>query len=173
MKLHHKIGLVTLVSGLCISIDQVTKALARRYLMGRPTLYLGGDLIRLLYSENRGAFLSLGAELSDEMRFWTFVVSVGLGLLGLCVWSLTTSEMTWQGLVGVGFVLGGGGSNWLDRVRYEGHVVDFMNIGIGPVRTGIFNVADVMILVGMGLLLLWITAAEHTHKSEDAESPQT
>ncbi len=34
-----------------------------------------------------------------------------------------------------------------------GSVIDFLNIGIGPVRTGIFNVADVAIMVGIALLL--------------------
>jgi signal peptidase II len=35
-----------------------------------------------------------------------------------------------------------------------GTVIDFLNIGIGPVRTGIFNVADVAIMAGIGLLIL-------------------
>jgi signal peptidase II len=33
-------------------------------------------------------------------------------------------------------------------------VVDFLNVGIGPLRTGIFNVADVAIMVGVGFSLL-------------------
>ena len=50
-------------------------------------------------------------------------------------------------------IAGGGISNWMDRARNGGSVVDFMNLGIGPVRTGIFNVADLAILVGIGFLL--------------------
>ena len=52
-------------------------------------------------------------------------------------------------------MLAGGVGNLVDRVR-EGYVVDFLNMGIGPVRTGIFNVADVCIVVGMALLA-WAT----------------
>jgi signal peptidase II len=33
-------------------------------------------------------------------------------------------------------------------------VIDFMNLGIGPLRTGIFNVADMAIMLGVGLVLL-------------------
>ena len=37
----------------------------------------------------------------------------------------------------------------------SGAVVDFMNVGIGNLRTGIFNLADVAIMIGAGLLLVW------------------
>ena len=42
---------------------------------------------------------------------------------------------------------------WVDRV-VRGSVVDFINVGVGPLRTGIFNVADVAILLGVTVLLL-------------------
>jgi len=32
-------------------------------------------------------------------------------------------------------------------------VVDFLNVGIGPLRTGIFNLADVAILSGAALVV--------------------
>jgi signal peptidase II len=46
----------------------------------------------------------------------------------------------------------GGASNLVDRITY-GMVIDFMNVGIGPLRTGIFNVADIAVVVG-GILML-------------------
>jgi len=56
-------------------------------------------------------------------------------------------------LFGVCLVLAGGASNWIDRV-VRGSVIDFMNVGVGPLRTGIFNVADVAILTGIGCIVL-------------------
>jgi len=47
----------------------------------------------------------------------------------------------------------GGASNWIDRAL-RGSVVDFLNVGIGPLRTGIFNVADMAIMLGALLFLL-------------------
>ena len=41
----------------------------------------------------------------------------------------------------------------LDRVT-RGSVVDFLNVGVGPVRTGVFNVADVAIMVGAGVMVM-------------------
>jgi signal peptidase II len=39
-------------------------------------------------------------------------------------------------------------------MRYGGRVVDFLNVGLGPVRTGIFNVADMAIMAGVILLIV-------------------
>ncbi|MFD1879315.1 signal peptidase II [Vibrio chagasii] len=51
-------------------------------------------------------------------------------------------------------ILSGGASNLYDRVINNGAVVDFLNIGFGSFRTGIFNIADIAIVVGALLLLL-------------------
>ena len=40
----------------------------------------------------------------------------------------------------------------IDRVINRGAVIDFMNIGIDPIRTGIFNVADVLIVAGISII---------------------
>jgi 2-iminobutanoate/2-iminopropanoate deaminase len=52
----------------------------------------------------------------------------------------------WPAL-GLALFVAGGVSNWIDRVT-QGRVVDFLNVGVGPVRTGVFNVADLAIMVG-------------------------
>jgi len=53
----------------------------------------------------------------------------------------------------LGLLWAGGVSNLVDRVLH-GSVVDFMNIGVGWLRTGIFNVADMAITIGVLLILL-------------------
>jgi signal peptidase II len=50
-------------------------------------------------------------------------------------------------------LLSGGASNWLDRL-IRGSVVDFLNVGFGPVRTGVFNLADVAIMAGAVMFVL-------------------
>jgi signal peptidase II len=53
-------------------------------------------------------------------------------------------------------ICGGGISNLLDRAALGGYVVDFLNVGWGGFRSGIFNMADVAI--ALGLLLLGVAA---------------
>ena len=42
---------------------------------------------------------------------------------------------------------------YTSHYKQRGSVVDFLNLGLGPIRTGIFNVADVAFFLGVGLLL--------------------
>jgi signal peptidase II len=51
--------------------------------------------------------------------------------------------------------VGGGIGNLIDRALHQGAVVDFMNVGLGNLRTGIFNVADVALTGGAIALALW------------------
>ena len=135
-------------------LDQWTKVLATNHLLGAPTTTYLGDTFRLQYAVNQGAFLSLGHSLSPGARFAIFTVATGILLLGLTIYTFITPMMTKTMLVSYALFISGGLGNWIDRARFDGMVVDFLNMGIGPVRTGVFNVADVAVMVGIGLLLL-------------------
>ena len=135
-----------------IGCDRVTKHVAAASLSdGHVRSYLS-DTIRLQYVENTGGFLGLGAELPESVRMTLFTAITGVVLVGLAVIAIWHR---WQGwlLAGAWLVVAGGASNWIDRV-VRGSVVDFMNVGIGPLRTGIFNVADVAIMVGVAIVAL-------------------
>src|SRR5205085_8022054 len=94
----------------------------------------------------------LGADLPAEWRIPVLALATGLLLAGL---TLIAIRDRWEGtrLLGAALVVAGGASNWLDRI-VAGSVVDFLNVGVGPVRTGIFNVADAAIMIGVALILL-------------------
>jgi signal peptidase II len=62
-------------------------------------------------------------------------------------------------LVGACLFVAGGISNLADRV-IRGSVVDFMNVGVGPLRTGIFNVADLAIMAGALLVAVAVMSAD-------------
>jgi signal peptidase II len=67
-------------------------------------------------------------------------------------------------VVALALVAGGGISNLIDRLLYDGRVTDFLNVGIGGVRTGIFNVADMAIMAGALLLLVNMRASKADEK---------
>jgi len=53
-------------------------------------------------------------------------------------------------------IIAGGLGNIIDRIAYDRHVTDFMNMGISDLRTGIFNVADMYITAGViGLFIVY------------------
>jgi signal peptidase II len=138
-------------------VDQGTKTLAREYLMGNAPIIFWGDLFRFEYAENSGAFLSMGASLPDNVRFWLLTVAVG-GFLLFASYILMTDPKISRGTVwALALMVTGGASNLIDRIfRAEGRVVDFMNMGVGSLRTGIFNVADMAIMAGLAIFLIEI-----------------
>jgi signal peptidase II len=135
-----------------IVVDQAVKVLARHQLQGRePILYFDG-MVRLQYAENAGAFLSFGSLLNSHVRFWASV-AIALFLTWL-IWGvlIKRSQMDQMTSVGITLLVAGGYANLIDRF-WRGSVTDFLNLGIGQLRTGIFNVADVIIVIGVALLL--------------------
>jgi signal peptidase II len=79
----------------------------------------------------------------------------------------TAIRLRWPrlALLGVSVFVAGGVSNLLDRIVY-GNVIDFMNVGVGPLRTGIFNVADMAVILGAAIVL-W---AGYRSESDVSES---
>jgi signal peptidase II len=155
-----------------VVLDQWTKQLATANLKNSPAHSWLGDTFRLQYATNEGAFLSLGANLPANARYWVLTIGVGLLLLALCVYALTNKKIDLVQVGSYSLIASGGFSNWVDRARFEGSVVDFMNMGIGSLRTGVFNVADVAILVGIGVLFLQGWREEKKQKAEAAAKQQ-
>ena len=140
---------------ICILLDQASKAVARQRLIGAPARELASGLLRIEYAENPGAFLSLGANLPSETRFVMFTVLVVALLIGLAAFVLRMPDDTPMAVVvAIALVIGGGLSNLIDRLVNDGRVVDFMQLGVGPLHTGVFNVADVAIMGGLALMLV-------------------
>ncbi len=155
MSTKRKILYFCLISAACLGLDRYTKLLAKQYLMNQdPRTYLH-DTIRLGYAENTGAFLSFGADWPEAVSFWVFGVIPFLLLLVFLVYCLVKANaMRFNQLLPLALIFTGGMGNIVDRLMYHRHVTDFMNVGIGELRTGIFNVADMCVTTGVIILLL-------------------
>jgi len=148
-----KIILIVTISFVCVGCDQFTKTVATENLQqaGR-TSYLN-DTVRLEYTENTGAFLGLGKSLPKAQRTLLFTIFAGAILFALLIYILFNTALNFIPIVGLTLIFSGGIGNLIDRVINNGAVVDFLNIGIGSLRTGIFNIADVALMIGVGIYL--------------------
>jgi signal peptidase II len=158
---------------LVIVVDQATKALARAWLAQRPPVVFGeewvaGGLAQLTYFENPGAFLGMGADLPATLRFWVFTVAAVLLLAGLVIYAWRASVQTSTlMLVGISLLVAGGVGNLIDRIVNDGRVVDFMFVGVGWLRTGVFNVADMALTAGVLIAVLASLRRPATHAATD------
>jgi signal peptidase II len=136
-----------------VLLDRLTKALALAHLRDRETIRVLGDLFLLKFIENDGAFLSMGSAWNLVVKYATLIVlplAVCVGALVYCA----LKERDAIRLISIVSIVAGGVSNLWDRVFNGFRVIDFMNFGIGPLRTGILNVADLSITFGAIVLIL-------------------
>ncbi len=170
MPARRRLILLCLVIALVVTLDQLAKAAARAYLAPRPPISLVGGIVQLVYSENPGAFLGLGAELPPPLQILIFGILAGLMTLAVAAYALTARGLTRAEVTAASLVVAGGIGNLIDRAVHQGRVTDFVSIGIGPLRTGIFNVADVAILAGVGWFVVLYALGVPGHSERDANS---
>jgi signal peptidase II len=141
--------------------DQLTKAAVVATLDRGEYVSLLGDLVRIWYVQNTGAAFSLfpGA-------IWLFlpVTAAALVMIGY-FFRAFRARGPWIHVI-LGAVLAGTLGNLTDRLRL-GYVVDFVSVGLGATRFPTFNVADSAVVVGIGLLVLYLTLFDGTRAGDD------
>jgi signal peptidase II len=147
--------IVALVS--TVGCDQTSKHIARGHLDRFDSVTVLHGFGHLELTENPGAFLSLGAAFPPSVRTIIFTLGTGAGLVALLGCLARHTKLSWVAFAGLALGVSGGSSNLIDRITRHGLVTDFIALRLGPFHTGIFNFADVAIMVGAGLLThgLW------------------
>lgn len=131
--------------------DHATKAVATSALSGGNTVPIVGDVVVLRYAPNPDVafsmFRNLGLAASATPAVLTAMATGAMALM-LFVWWRARKE---GALVNVGFAMAFAGAlgNVVDRIAH-GYVVDFIHVKRWPV----FNVADILVVVGIGLAFL-------------------
>src|SRR5262245_18291397 len=98
-----------------IGCDRVTKQIAVETLAGGPVKSFLADTVRLVYAENTGGFLSLGADLPPRVRTGVFTIATGLMLIAFAAAGIQSRWDTWS-VMGLTLLAAGATSNWADRV---------------------------------------------------------
>jgi signal peptidase II len=151
-----KISLFCFCSLSLISWDRVTKNLAKEHLKDKAVYSYFHDSFRLQYIENTGAAMSFADDLPKAASFWLLGIIPLAILICLLIYSISRSGKTaWGKLFAFSLIFAGGMGNIIDRLLFDRHVTDFMNLGILNLRTGVFNFADVWITTGVIYLVLF------------------
>jgi len=155
MKIRKKIIAIAIgIIFLNVSCDQITKEYARTNYKGQGTIQIVSDIFIVHYAENDGAFLSMGSNLPEPYKSIVLTIIPALFLCGFTFFIVFfNKQLTMLQVVCISTIIGGGISNIFDRILFGGYVTDFMNFGIGSLRTGILNFADMSITFGAILLI--------------------
>lgn len=135
------------------SCDQISKTIVRKSVADYEIIPLIDGFLSLTKVENTGAFLSTGSSLPYFIRLILLTLmpvaflSYGLTLI------IRKKNMPQILIIGWCFVIGGGTGNLFDRIVH-GSVTDFLHLDLRLFQTGIFNMADVSIMMGMFIIIL-------------------
>jgi signal peptidase II len=115
---------------------------------GGPTAIIG-EFVRFAKTYNDGAIFGLFDAVAPVLG------AISLFVIGGIAWYEWRYGRALGPIVnaGLGLLLGGALGNLIDRIRF-GHVIDFIDTGIGSSRWYAFNVADAAVSVGIVLILI-------------------
>lgn len=139
------------LAAVIVVADQLTKAWIVGNIDPGEMLVVIGDLVRLVHSQNTGALFGLFRD--NAVLFGALSILV----IGLIVAFHGRSAPSRATSIALGLLLGGAIGNLIDRLRL-GHVVDFVDMGIGDWRFYTYNVADAAIstaIVSLLVLAIW------------------
>lgn len=136
------------LSAFVIFADQVSKQLVARSLEWFESVPVMPHL-NLVHMKNTGAAFSMFATAPAAM-FVLLAVAVSIVIL---VWLRRNPNGPRLVAVALSLILGGALGNVIDRAT-RGHVVDFIDFYWGNWHFAAFNVADIAISIGAGLLIL-------------------
>ena len=171
-----KTAIAAVVVATVVVLDVLTKLWIVRNFRLYESVPVLGDFFRLTYTHNRGA--AFGIHVGEYSRVFFLVLSL-VALVVLAAIYRATPASDRLRLFALSLVSGGAIGNVLDRLRYASGVVDFLDVGIGPHRWPVFNVADMAVSTGAILLLISFylegrdaeRAADGADGSEDATGP--
>ena len=145
--------LIILLIVICnFGCDQISKNIVRKEVGYYDNIKVYIDNITLTKVENTGAFLSVGSVLPQFLKYILLIVLPAIVLVTGLYFIMTKAQLSRLTIVGVAFVIGGGIGNLYDRIVF-GSVTDFLHIDFIIFQTGVFNLADVSIMVGMGMII--------------------
>lgn len=158
-----KFAFLLVIVALNLGCDQVSKVVARNNIDFYEHITVIKDHFTLTKVENTGAFLSVGSNLPEFVRTILLTVLPIVVLVYGLFFLYVNKNLPRLMQVGICFLIGGGMGNIYDRIVH-GSVTDFLHMDFILFRTGIFNLADVSIMIGIGLLFLQNFLAKNPDK---------
>jgi len=155
---------------LTLALDLFTKYLAKHYISPWKPLEVIPGFFNLVYTENTGAAFSLlaGAFAGNEGGQGFMMAALAfVALLPFIYFYVKARPGDKLLLASLGLIWGGALGNIHDRLHW-GAVVDFLDFYLGDRHWPAFNVADIAICVGAGLLALSILLEKPVKKPTDA-----
>ena len=147
-----------LIAAAVIVFDRVVKKLVVSNMVPWETIPVIEDIFHFTYVQNRGAAFSMW------QGQWIILIGFPLAAIAVGLILIYLKRNKWDKLMltSVAMICGGGLGNLIDRIML-GYVVDLFDFRVFPV----FNIADIFICVGCGLMILDVLFFERKNSSNE------
>ncbi len=134
-----------------IAIDQITKQIIASSMEIRESFSVIGDFFRITHHRNHGAAFGIMQNKYWLMMLFTLIATI------LFIWMANNSDRKKYPLftTSIALMISGMLGNFIDRTFRDG-VVDFLDFDFGFYDFAIFNVADMLLVIGTGLFVIAI-----------------
>jgi len=138
------------LSLLLVLLDQITKLLVYGYIKPHNAIVIN-EFFSLTHVHNYGAAFSFLADQSGWQRYLLSVISI-IASIAIIVWMRRVEAGQVLKLSALSILLAGAVGNLIDRF-FLGFVIDFIDLHYQTFYWPVFNVADILISLGVALLL--------------------
>ena len=139
-------------------LDLITKISAKSRLQEIGTIPLIEGVFHLTYVENRGAAFGI-----LQGQRWLFVIIAVIFAVVIMLCAAKYGKKSWLLNLGLAFMGAGALGNTVDRIC-RGYVVDFFDFRL--IDFPVFNVADIFVCIGTGLLAIFFVFFEEKFRRE-------
>lgn len=136
------------ITAIILMLDQFIKILVNRYMDLGSSIKIIPNFFSLFYLKNTGAAFSI---LEDSTVLLVIISAIVIVLLDRYI--KKEKNFTKLSEVGLGLIMGGIFGNLIDRIIHHG-VIDYLSFRIFNYNFPVFNLADMTIVIGVGLLLI-------------------
>jgi signal peptidase II len=164
MATKYRVGFSVFAVGL--ALDILTKYLVNQHLTYSDRIPIIEGFFYLTHVRNTGAAFGFLQDWPETFRL-TFFIGVSVVAIGIIIqFFRSLAPRDRLSALALALILAGAVGNLIDRVRL-GEVVDFLHFDLwGGYSWPDFNLADSWIVIGVGLLVLELLAAEGEERSE-------
>ena len=144
---------ILIIATMVLMLDQLLKIIIEASLLLNESISIIKNFLAITYTNNYGGAWSI---LNNQM-----VLLIIAGLLGLflIIYYMSTFKENFRNTIAFGLLLGGITGNLLDRL-FLGYVRDFIAFTFGNYHFPVFNLSDIAICLGVGLLIYAIIRGE-------------
>ena len=157
--------LITLmIVAVSVLLDQITKVAVLQNIPLHGNVRAIPGIFHFTYVENKGAAFGMLSE-----HRWVFMA---VSIVAIAAFLFYIIKFKPQGkllLSSMAMIIGGGIGNMIDRVL-RGSVVDFIEVDF--MEFAVFNVADIFVCVGCGLMILDVILSEVREQKKKKENTE-